>query len=154
MLLTFSVSPFTSPVTSTRRWSFLLDDLSCSTTCLFPAESSFRTFWSGVTMAKPPLWHCRAQPLVCESGLDASFLAHIVSRIGASLNVSSAQKAGSVNIASTARNASFRMGISPFSFDLLKLWFKREPHNDRCHGLADLTRPPSRLLFVRGRTRK
>lgn len=48
--VTFNVSPCTSPLTSTRRWSFLSDALSASTIFAFPSASNFRNCLSFVTM--------------------------------------------------------------------------------------------------------
>jgi hypothetical protein len=48
--LTVNVSPCTSPFTSTRRWSFFVDDLRAATNSLFPAASNFKNFLSAVRM--------------------------------------------------------------------------------------------------------
>ena len=50
MDVTFRVSPWTSPLTLTRKWSFFVEALRAAVISLLPAESNLRNFLSSVMM--------------------------------------------------------------------------------------------------------
>src|SRR5690348_13788750 len=101
--VTFMESPSTSPVTSTRRWSFLSEAFSAATICLFPSASNFKNFLSLVIMPKPLASHLRAQARGWLSGLSATFLEQFESTTETSLKDSVAPNAGSANRPNRAR---------------------------------------------------
>src|SRR6266850_1540007 len=83
--VTFNVSPCISPLTSTRRWSFLSDALSASTILVLPSASNLRNCLSFVKMPKPLAAHFSAQARGWESGSAATFLEQLASTTGTSL---------------------------------------------------------------------